>query len=264
MVLAAVPVIVAVSISAVVAIGLLIPGSIHISTGEGQFSYNVSGMVLNVSGTCEIDSELPYDVDDLSVTVLLLGEGVDDVTIWSTHGVRIPSGDTVTLDVTATVYYPALYLLIMEKIDQDSSVFDFRIYAECRYMADLIDIRVQADFSYSISADGGVPEIDRYRPSETEAVVVVENLNPSLMPQERHLAFSSAVEWLELSVETDGRLVIDITASGNLEDVLRDLGGSADQGGVTVTDENGEPADMSTSDIDNLLTVLTLIVEGGS
>ncbi len=261
--LAAVPVVVALSISAVIAFGLLLPGSVHLSMGDEGLSYEVDGMTVEVSGTCVVDSDLPYDVDDLSVTVTLLGVGdVGDIAVWGDSGIRIPAGETVSLEMSTTLYYPALYFLVMETVGDDSSEFRFRIDAECGYMAGLVDIRVVADISFSLSADGGVPEITRERLSESAMVVTVENLNPALMPSDTIMTFSSPECWLEVSVDTGDTLVVGIDASGDLEETLRLLSGSAPSGGVTVTDGDGGPMDMSPSDIDNVLSLISLAVEG--
>lgn len=259
--MAVVPLAVFAAVVAVIAVGVLSPGTLHLSLDDDPLEFGYTGLYLEADGGVTVGSELPYDVTDLELCVYLETPSGDGSLIFSQSGMTVPAGGDADIRIHVSVYAPAVYSLVVDCAENDTGVVPFRIVASFGYMMGMIELEVDAVVSFSVTSDGGAPAVTGIRSGDS-ATVVVEDLNPVLMPPDTDIVLEGVTDTVGIEVRSpDGDLVVGIQSDSDLTLSLSRLEADNGLGMVTAYDGSGNRLDMTQGEIGTLLDVLQYALE---
>lgn len=260
--LAVVPLVVFAAVVAVVAVGVLSPGSMHVSLDEDDpLEFGYAGFYLESEGGITVWSDLPYDVTDLTLSVYLILPSGGESLLFSQSGMSVPAGEETDIEVHVSAYAPAVYGLVMDCDQNDTGVVPFKIVATFGYMAGLVELSVDATVSFSLTSDGGAPTISGID-SDRSAIIVVRDLNPVLIPPDTEMILEGMKDTVRIDVRSpDDDLVVRIQSDDDMALSLMRLQAENELGMVKAFDGDGNPLVMTPGEVGTLLDVLSYALE---
>lgn len=257
-----VPLAVFAAVVAVIAVGVLLPGSMHVSLDDDDpLEFGYTGFYLESDSGITVRSDLPYDVTDLTLSVYLILPSGGESLLFSQSGMSVPAGEGTDIEVHVSAYAPAVYGLIMDCAHNDTGVIQFRIVATFGYMLSLMELNVDAIVSFSLTSDGRAPAISGIESGES-AIFVVRDLNPVLIPPDTDVVLEGANDTVRIDASSPGDdLVVRVHSDNDLTMSLLRLQAENDLGTVTAYDGHGELLTMSSGEIGTLLKVLSYALE---
>lgn len=258
-VLKVVPAVISLAVLVMAIIAMLMPnGTVAISALEPA-SISIDGMEVCLDGTYEIKSDLPYSVDDLSISVIATDEDAGSrITIWSSDDIRIAPGSSAVINIHSEFFSPVLILFVEDLLSHADPSITVTVSASCKYMMRMTDVNVDVRLESPLSQPGQMISYNACRPAQSEFTLEIDGLADHLVPGDSSIRIYDDHTAIDIDVSSsDGYLTICIGSKGDLDSAIESLNES---GHVAITDGHGMISEIGSSDTAVMLNALSAIM----
>lgn len=209
---------------------------------------SVHGANLDVSTSVTIKSSMPYDIDDLDVSICLADPGRgSSVPLYHQDGIVIRSNSMTEVNIQASVMLPVAALVIKDMALDDGDPLRLCLKVGCGYFMGLMSFKLVSEIEIPVAAEG---EKISYRVTEdTEHAYSLEvsGLAEWLTPDGMTAIVSGGGEEAVLSISGSGSTVVmSASSDSDLDGVLARI---ASAGDYHADDGHGNELDLSSDDL---------------
>lgn len=260
-VLAAVPVVAVAAVLLLIVVAVQPGQSIHLCS-DGDQRLSADGSFVELSGTYRVDSDLSYDLTDVSVRLSL----VDPVNgsrmeLWSSDGLDIRGGTVTTVDLDVRVFAPTLYFLLTGLVAQEGSVLHFEAVLDGRYMMGLLKAEVSALADVPLAGEGETVAFAVVEDTPEALEVRVTGLADWLVPPSTGAVMECPGARVEAAVTAEGDgILLSVRSDGDIEGSLALMESAAEEGSLACT-WDGEAVELTSGQVRMLGDALDLVRE---
>ena len=244
----------------VLAVGIILlamfaPGNwIEVRESE-PISIGMEGTSVRVKGTVEVDSNMPYALKDVDVSLVMVDrERGSRTTLYSESGIHIPPGRS-TISIDSGISASTVMLMIRDRAVKDGAPLEMELDVECRYMVGLAGFRLTSDLLVPVTAEGSRLEWSVTENTDDSFAVHVTGLADWLMPDDRRISISGGGESFDMAVVSDdGGLTVSFRSDQGLDGVLKRIASSSD----AICVDDGGILDWSSGEIRGLDSIVSL------
>lgn len=217
----------------------------------------LNGSYLNVTGSYELKSNMPYDIEDFDVSIVMVSKnGGTTIPLTYQSGLNLPSGGTLVVEPDISIFLPAAYAVISQMADTENPEIILEITASCTYIMGTTTFTMDSVLGLRLTDDGGslsVSTVDDYRSVE----VHLEGLADSLQPGPMSMTISNAADTLNVYLGTEKGIVhLGVSTDG---DLIKTMGRMAKEPGATVTMADGSTFELDQQMFKNFATAVALL-----
>lgn len=253
-----VPAVVSSIVIIIVLIAMLMPNGIVSVSETEPISISVKGSEMFMDGRYEIESDLPYPVENLSLKVILTDRGnSSEIILWEKDGITLDPGSNSSLDVHSRFFLPAVVLFAKGLMSNTDASADVIISVSGNYMMGLIDVRVDGHVRSPLTQPGSEIDCSIEKDGLSHMIFTISGLADHLLPDDSNTVLESDDSMIGIDIGTnENRLRIEITSDRDLKESIASLR-MAEQ--LTMTDISGNSTIVTPGDIDIELSILSAV-----
>lgn len=258
--LALVPLVVIIPVMFLIIMAVVTQGQGISITDTDGLDADTEGSFLIIQGDVTVQSNLVFDLEDVSVSVDLVDpETGSNVGILEEGGIRLPSGTPAVIHLDSKVFVPTLYLLVSELVSREGAALDLDIHVSGRYLGGLMCAEVVASVEVPVAAQGE-RIVWNSTTDGTGVSVDVAGLADWLVPDPGESLFGSPNASLSIAViPSEGAVSIHIVSDRGLSDTLDILSRDAAEGLVVMSDESGRTSEVSADQMGTVRSIIGIL-----
>lgn len=239
----------------IILLAMLAPGNwIEVRESE-PIAIGMEGTSIRVTGTVEVDSNMPYTLEDLDVSLVMVDrERGSRTTLYSESGIHVPSGRS-TISIDSGISASTVMLMVRDRAVKDGAALEMELDVDCRYMLGLAGFHLTSDIMVPITAEGSRLEWSVTENTDDSFTVNVTRLADWLIPDDRRISIFGGGESFDMAVVSDdGEVSVSFHSDQGLDGVLKRIASSSD---AICVDGHGI-LDWSSEDIRDLDSIVSL------
>ena len=239
----------------IILMAMLAPGNwIEVHESE-PISIGMEGTSVRVTGTVEVDSNMPYALEDVDVSLVMVDrERGARTTLYSESGIHVPPG-RITISIDSGISASTVMLMIRDRAVKDGAPLEMELDVDCRYMLGLAGFRLTSDIMVPVTAEGSRLGWSVTENTDDSFAVHVTGLADWLMPDDRRISISGGGESFDMTVVSDDSEVsVSFRSDNGLDGMLKHIASSSD---AMCVDDDGI-LDWSSREIRDLDSIVSL------
>ncbi len=239
----------------IILLAMLTPGNwVEVHESE-PIAIGINGTNVRVTGTVEVDSNMPYAVEDVDVSLVMVDrERGSRTTLYSESGIQVPPGRS-TISIDSGISASTVMLMVRDRAVKDGAPLEMVLDVDCRYMLGLAGFHLTSDMMVPVTAEGGKLGWSVTENTDDSFAVHVTGLADWLMPDDRRISISGGGESFDMAVVSDdGGLTVSFRSDNGLDGVLKHIASSSD---AICVDDDGI-LDWSSGEIRDLDSIVSL------
>jgi archaellum component FlaF (FlaF/FlaG flagellin family) len=238
LVLKALPYILVVMI-AVLIISAAVPilkGGLDITT-EGDIEVSINGAYIVANGIYVIDSDLPYDIKDVTVKVYIVDDLLNSrVNILTLDGITVKAHSVTEIELRSRAFIPSAFLILRDLVSREGSEVPIRVEFSGKYIFGLVGMDVRLDTNVRLAEPDSMLEYS-IASEEDLLNIVLQNLNSDIPVSDYNISIRGGGATISVLVTKDGNTVtVSVKTSGEFIETIDKIRGSSNGEGPLVID----------------------------
>ena len=239
----------------IILFAMMIPGNwIEVHANE-PVSIKMNGTDISISCTATVDSNMPYTMNDVDVSLLMVDRARgSSTTLYSESGIQIPPGRS-TIPIDTKISASTALLIIRDQAAKDGSPLSLELKVDCRYMLDMAGFQLTSDILVPVTSDGCKLEWHVSENTDESFILDISGLANWLIPDDRELSVTGGGETFTLNIGSrDGAVTMSFRSDDGLDGVLDRIASSAD----AICKDGDKVLDWDSDDIGKLQSIVSL------
>ena len=233
-------------------------------TAEGNINVSINGAYIVANGTYVIDSDLSYDIKDVTVRVYIVDEVMNSrVNILTMDGITVKAHSVTELELRSRAFIPSTYLILRDLASRDGSEIPIRAEFSGKYIYGLIGMDVRLDTNVRLSEPGSKLEYSMGS-DESSLTFGLRNLSSDIPVSDYNVSIKGGGTTLNVSVAKEGNNVFaSVEAGGSFAESVNKIIDSMGIAPPEVIDNlTGKALRVDPNDLKLVLDFLEYVWEG--
>ena len=129
----------------IILLAMMTPGNwVEVHESE-PIAIGMEGTNVRVKGTVEVDSNMPYALEGVDVSLVMVDrERGSRTTLYSESGIHVPPGRS-TISIDSGISASTVMLMIRDRAVKDGAPLEMELDVDCRYMLGLAGFHLTSD-----------------------------------------------------------------------------------------------------------------------
>ena len=217
----------------------------------------LNGSYLEITGSYELKSNMPYDIEDFDVSIVMISRnGGTTIPLMYQSGLDLPSGETIVVEPDILIFLPAAYAVITQMADTENPEIILDITASCKYIMGTTTFTMDSVLGLRLTDDGDVITVSTVD-DDRSVEVHIEGLADSLHPAPMNMTISNAADTLNVYLGSENGVVY--LGVGTDGDLIETMGRMAKEPGATVTMADGSTFELDQQKFRYFATAVALL-----